>query len=356
MHNTRETAMNRPPDTLQFATKLIAGSALFWGLASTLLYFLAPGIETYRRLLTFGQCTGISIIAVVLILRRLPLLRSRPAWLDWSITGAVAIPTGFVGGHFVAFFLLGEPMRLIQPGRFAFVPLLFTVLASAFALYYFAMHDRLAKEGQIRAEAQRLAAESELRMLRAQLEPHMLFNTLANLRSLLTEDPRQAEIMIDRLIIYLRSALSASRSGSTTLAREFKQLHAYLEIMAIRMGTRLVYSLELPADLETTAIPPMLLQPLVENAIKHGIEPKVGPGTVEVFARQCDAGIEIIVSDSGLGLPPNYDLAGLAEVPGGSYGLVHVRDRLKSFYGPKASMQIKSRSPTGVLAIIIIPN
>lgn len=295
-------------------------------------------------------------MALVLMLRRLPYLRSRTAWLDWFITGALAIPIGFVFGHFVAFFLLGEPMRLVQPDHFAFVPVLYTVLASAFALYFFAMNERLKKEGQIRAEAQRLAAESELRMLRAQLEPHMLFNTLANLRSLLTDDPRQAEIMLDRLIVYLRSALSASRTESTTLASEFAQLHAYLEIMAIRMGKRLSYRLDLPAKLETFTVPPMLLQPLVENAIKHGIEPKVGQGAVEVYARQCDAGIEIVVSDSGLGLPPNYDAVGLVEGPRGSYGLVHVRDRLRAIYGTKASMQIKSRSPTGVLATIVLPN
>jgi LytS/YehU family sensor histidine kinase len=246
-------------------------------------------------------------------------------------------------------------MRLLQPGHYTWVPVLFTILVAVCALYYFAMQERLAKEAAVRSAAQLLAAESQLRMLRAQLEPHMLFNTLANLRSLLNEDPRQAEVMIDRLIVYLRSALAASRSEATTLVSEFAQVRAYLEIMSIRMGPRLTFRLTLPADLETTAIPPMLLQPVVENAIKHGIEPKVGTGKIDIVASRTDAGIEIIVNDSGLGLPPDYDAANPSEGSGSSYGLVHVRQRLMAVYGERASFVIKPRLPNGVSAAINIP-
>ena len=149
----------------------------------------------------------------------------------------------------------------------------------------FATREQLAQEAAARSEAQRLAVESQLRLLRAQLEPHMLFNTLANLRSLVREDVDRAESMIDQLIVYLRSALAASQTESVALSREFAQLRAYLDIMALRMGPRLSFRLDLPADLEATQVPPMLLQPLVENAIKHGLEPKVGSGSIEVVAR-----------------------------------------------------------------------
>jgi sensor histidine kinase YesM len=138
-------------------------------------------------------------------------------------------------------------------------------------VYFDAMRQRIENEAAARIEAQRLASESQLRLLRAQLEPHMLFNTLANLRTLVEVDPKLAQNMIDQVILYLRSALTASREDSTTLRQEFAQLRAYLEIMVLRMGARMRYGLELPAELEAASIPPMLLQPLVENAIKHGI-------------------------------------------------------------------------------------
>ena len=342
-------------DFWRTAARQIAVASLFWALAATILYFLAPGIETFPRLLLFSECSGTSIVVIFILLRRLRWFRSSTTLIDWVLTGVIAIPTGFAVGHVVAFLILDEPMRLLQPGHYTLVPVLFTILVAACVLYYFAMQERLAKEAAVRSAAQLLAAESQLRMLRAQLEPHMLFNTLANLRSLLTEDPPQAEVMIDRLIVYLRSALTASRTESTTLAGEFAQLRAYLDIMSIRMGSRLTYRLELPAYLEATPIPPMLLQPLVENAIKHGVEPKVGAGSIEVLAHSSDAGVEILVNDTGLGLPPEGGSAEQSEGASGSYGLVHVRERLRAVYGANASMQIKPRSPNGVSVTIAIP-
>jgi LytS/YehU family sensor histidine kinase len=225
-------------------------------------------------------------------------------------------------------------------------------------LHYYATREQLATEAAARSEAQRLAVDAQLRLLRAQLEPHMLFNTLANLRSLVREDVDRAESMIDQLIVYLRSALAASQTESVALSREFAQLRAYLDIMALRMGPRLSFRLELPADLEATQVPPMLLQPLVENAIKHGLEPKVGPGSIEVVARAVTgttAGIEIRVNDSGLGLPAHDEEEAAARPAGTSYGLQHVRDRLQAVYGPAARLSLERRHPTGVSALVFIP-
>jgi len=161
--------------------------------------------------------------------------------------------------------------------------------------------------------------------------------------------------MIDRLIVYLRSALAASQTESVTLSREFAQIGAYLDIMALRMGPRLSFRLELPAELEATAVPPMLLQPLVENAIKHGLEPKVGPGNIEVVARATPVGIEIRVNDSGLGLPEEEGDEPSARPGGASYGLQHVRDRLQAVYGSTARLSLERRQPTGVSAVVCIP-
>ena len=209
------------------------------------------------------------------------------------------------------------------------IPIIFTMLVGGLGLHSYATREQLAQEAAARSEAQRLAVESQLRLLRAQLEPHMLFNTLANLRSLVREDVDRAESMIDQLIVYLRSALAASQTESVALSREFAQLRAYLDIMVLRMGPRLSFRLDLPAALEAATVPPMLLQPLVENAIKHGLEPKVGPGSIEVVARATAAGIEIRINDSGIGLPEDYKDEPAAPPASASYGLQHVRDRLR---------------------------
>jgi sensor histidine kinase YesM len=184
----------------------------------------------------------------------------------------------------------------------------------------------------------------------------MLFNTLANLRSLVREDVDRAESMIDQLIVYLRGALAASQTESVALRREFAQLRAYLDIMALRMGPRLSFRLELPAALEAITVPPMLLQPLVENAIKHGLEPKVGPGRIDVVASESAEGIEIRVNDSGLGLPQDEEDAASARPAGSNYGLQHVRDRLQAVYGPAAGLSLERRHPTGVSARVFIPH
>jgi LytS/YehU family sensor histidine kinase len=239
-------------------------------------------------------------------------------------------------------------MALFANDRSHALDLLVTVLAGSFVAYLFWTGNRLARERAARAEAQRLAAEAQLRLLRAQLEPHMLFNTLATLRSLVEVDAPQAQRMIDQLITYLRAALSASREEATTLAREFEQLRAFLDIMALRMGARLQFELDLPDDLQATPIPPMLLQPLVENAIRHGLEPQVGAGTLRVQARRSAASVEITVADSGLGLgQPAGESSG--------YGLLHVRERLQAIYGARASLALESVAPHGVRATVKIP-
>jgi sensor histidine kinase YesM len=304
----------------------------------------------------FHESVGLTMLACVLLLRHTRAFPRFKSMTRWLLIGIVAIPTGFVVGHQIAFLLLGEPLRMVGYLSVSLIPILFTLVVGGLGLHSFATREQLAQEAAARSEAQRLAVESQLRLLRAQLEPHMLFNTLANLRSLVREDVDRAESMIDQLIVYLRSALAASQTESVPLSLEFAQLRAYLDIMSLRMGPRLTYRLELPADLETTAVPPMMLQPLVENAIKHGLEPKVGPGSIEVVARATAAGIEIRIDDSGLGLPEEDEHEPSARPASTSYGLRHVRDRLQAIYGPAARLSLERRHPTGVSALVFIPN
>jgi sensor histidine kinase YesM len=343
------------PDTLKGALRAIAIAAILLALAATLLYVLSAGLDTWPRLLVFHESVGLTMVACVLLLRRTRAFTRFQPMARWFLTGVVAIPTGFIVGHQFAFLLLGEPLRMVGYMSVSLIPVLFTLLVGGVGLHYYATREQLAKEAAARSEAQRLAVDSQLRLLRAQLEPHMLFNTLANLRSLVREDVDRAESMIDQLIVYLRSALAASQTESVALSREFAQLRAYLDIMALRMGPRLSFRLELPAPLEAITVPPMLLQPLVENAIKHGLEPKVGPGSIEVVARAMPAGIEIRVSDSGLGLPADEDDSPSARPASTSYGLRHVRDRLQAVYGSAARLTLERRAPAGVSAVVFIP-
>jgi signal transduction histidine kinase len=342
------------PETLKGALPAVAVSAVFFALAATLLYVLSPGLDTWPRLLVFHESVGLTMVACALLLHTRAFARFKPM-TRWLLTGVIAIPTGFFVGHQLAFLLLGEPLRMVGYLSVSLIPILFTLVVGGLGLHSFATRQRLAQEAAARSEAQHLAVEAQLRLLRAQLEPHMLFNTLANLRSLVREDALRAESMIDQLIVYLRSALAASQTESVALSREFAQLRAYLEIMSLRMGPRLAYRLDLPASLEGTAVPPMLLQPLVENAIKHGLEPKVGAGSIEVIARATASGIEIRVSDSGLGLPADEDAEPFTRPANSSYGLQHVRDRLRAVYGPAARLSLERRHPTGVCAVVFIP-
>lgn len=180
--------------------------------------------------------------------------------------------------------------------------------------------------------SQRQATEAQLRLLQSQLDPHMLFNTLANLRALITTDPTRATHMLDRLNGYLRSTLKASRATEHPLSAEFDRLRDYLELMAIRMGERLHFTLDLPAELAQQMVPPLILQSLVENAIVHGLEPKVVGGDIHISARFEQGQLALQVRDTGVGFDP-------ASTPEG-FGITQVRERLVTRYGDEFTINI----------------
>lgn len=180
--------------------------------------------------------------------------------------------------------------------------------------------------------SQRQATQAQLSLLQSQLEPHMLFNTLANLRALITTDPQRATHMLDTLNDYLRSTLASSRVTEHPLSAEFDRLRDYLELMAIRMGPRLAYSLDLPPALASVPVPTLILQSLIENAIVHGLEPQVQGGSVTVTAQLVQDQLVLQVRDTGLGLDP----AQLTE----GFGITQVRERLKTRYGDAFTIEI----------------
>jgi LytS/YehU family sensor histidine kinase len=199
------------------------------------------------------------------------------------------------------------------------------------------------------AEARKHVDEARLKLLETQLEPHMLFNTLANLRALIGVDPNRAQAMLDHMIAYLRATLNASRATSHSLQAEFDRIQDYLELMAIRMGPRLRFTLDLPGALAQAKVPSLLLQPLVENAIQHGLEPKVGGGEIRVTARREGDTVVIEVCDTGVGL------SGDGPASGKGFGMTQVRERLAALYGDRASIEFGNGDGNGCRAVIRYP-
>jgi signal transduction histidine kinase len=190
-------------------------------------------------------------------------------------------------------------------------------------------------------------AEARLSMLHAQVEPHFLYNTLASAQVLTRSDPARAERMIGHLITYLRNSLPRNENGMSTLGEELDRTRAYLEIMKIRMGERLVLNLQVPESVRGVPLPPMMLQTLAENAIKHGLEPVPGGGNLWIFARERDEQVGITVADDGRGFSD--------EGAGTGIGLRNLRERLKLAYGDSASFSIVANFPRGVAATITVP-
>jgi LytS/YehU family sensor histidine kinase len=182
--------------------------------------------------------------------------------------------------------------------------------------------------------------------MQAQIEPHFLFNTLANVQHLVGKDPALANQVLGSLIRYLRSAMPQMRDDTTTLARELELARAYLEIQRVRMGDRLRFNIDLDENVSSAVIPPMMLMTLVENAIKHGIDPVKTGGAIDIFATREGEQIVLRVRDSGNGIVPT-------SAPG--VGLQNVRERLNALFGAAASLELREATPKGVEALLKIP-
>jgi signal transduction histidine kinase len=287
---------------------------------------------------------------------------------EWpgALAMAVIIAGGTVLGYNLGTALVAALLGHRKTSLFADAPSAFlTLLIAVGTTYFFYMRERLHRERADADAARRQALESQLDLLQSQLEPHMLFNTLANLRVLITLDPPRAQAMLDHLIGFLRVTLAASRVPRHPLGAEFDRTRDYLALMAVRMGPRLQVQLDLPADLVDLQVPPLLLQPLVENSIKHGLEPKVEGGRIEVSARREGGHLLLEVLDNGVGLSEPAPLSMPAPTgehvparpkPASGFGLEQVRDRLAALYGPRAELVlVPSPDGVGTLARIRLP-
>jgi hypothetical protein len=287
--------------------------------------------------------------------------RKPPAWKFFMLLIA-ASPIAYWGGAVIGALIVSLPLKeLVPESIWAFIPeMVFTLVVFTIGGWIFLFRAEVA---DLKAQAaarqahtaaiEKQAMQAQLQLLQTQIEPHMLFNTLANLQGLIALDPPRAQTMLDHLIQYLRATLASSRTQETTLAQEFALLDAYLGLMEVRMGARLAHGLHLPDDLAGLPVPPMLLQPLAENAIKHGLEPKVDGGRIDVRAERHGHRLVLTVADTGLGIDDNGDA--LCSQPGTRVGTANVRERLQVLYGDAASLNLSPNHPTGVIARVTLP-
>ena len=204
----------------------------------------------------------------------------------------------------------------------------------------------------VRAERDALArdkalAEAELRVLQAQVEPHFLFNTLANVVSLIRTHPDRAARLLEQLTSLLRASLSRTRRVDGTLGDELAVVRAYLDVQAFRMAGRMTFDVDVDPGLESVALPPLLVQPLVENAVLHGIEPSATGGHVAVRAERRDGSVRIRVVDDGVGLDP--------DTAGHGVGIASVRERLRTAFGDRGRLTLTEAAGSGVSAHLQIP-
>src|SRR5690348_12650185 len=230
-----------------------------------------------------------------------------------------------------------------------FIPLFILTVVAKFFIDRSRAAQRMAESERREAEYQRMGrqvTEAKLSALQAQVEPHFLYNTLASVQALTEVDPQRANAMTGHLIQYLRNALPKMRESVSTVGQEVELVRAYLNILQMRMGDRLAFDISVAPGLESAPFPPLMLPSLVENAIKHGLEPQREGGKVTITAEAVDGKVRVTVADTG---------RGFAETPGQGVGLSNIRERLAALYGDAGRFVIEANEPRGVRATLEVP-
>ncbi len=301
----------------------------------------------FLPMLLFSQCIGLSIflcnVAAFPIYRKAKRLSVQITVITiFVIIGATA---GTVLGALVnglnPFLLINEYSSLFS--RTILISLLLGVIVS----YIFISLGMLSQERVKRLEIEKTAAEAELKLLQSQMEPHFLFNTLSNIIGLIDSDGNKARRMLESLTVFLRGSLLTARRRTVRLSQELDLVRSYLDIFAVRMGDRLSYVIDVPENLRDFQIPPLLLQPLVENAVKHGLEPSMQGGTITVQAIREGSSVRISVSDTGAGINDKSSGSGIS--------LGNIRERIELLYGASGHLSFEQNTPCGMKTTIELP-
>ena len=285
--------------------------------------------------------------------KRLPIWCTR--WVVQVGAVALAMPLGM----FVLYLMISEPgtppfweglERLNSCVALTMLGLLLAPWMALGALVRqkdaLARHQAIAFELQ-RSELERQALDARLHLLQAQVAPHFLFNTLANVQALVDTRSPQASAVLDSLIAYLRAAVPRLHDSATTLGQELRLVRAYLELMHMRMPDRLQFALHVDESVLDLRCPPMALLTLVENAVRHGIDPSEEGGRIDIHAQRRGDRCVVSVSDTGIGLASSGGGLGT--------GLSMLRERLRLIFGEQAQLRVSAQAPRGVCAQLDLP-
>lgn len=333
---------------------------------SLVAVFITFGLHNGETLWTnwvFSMLIGTSITLVIDRLSAQIWKNTEPHKGAYLFVCICATPLGFYLGYALGLLFFGLPFKdslvavLLGGNKLLIMSIVISMIAGLVFLNQTTVAELKAQAEQEKTRSaiiERQALQAQLQLLQAQIEPHMLFNTLSNLQGLIKLDPDRAQYMLDQLIIYLRATLQASRTEKISLKEEFTLVRAYLELLSIRMGKRLRYTLDLAESVQSLEIVPMLIQPLVENALKHGLEPKIGGGEIHVTAQRVADFLCIKVVDTGLGLTEN-DQPNANATSGTGLGNANIAARLLAAYGNLATFTLTPNQAAGVTAQISIP-
>jgi signal transduction histidine kinase len=316
-------------------------------------FFLQPFSDAWREFASDWQQNFVGVAAVILTLAPLPRWLPQRRSLRWPGLALAILAAGALG------WFAEDGWRLLSTG--ALIPdddqkphqmhTIFVLAAFVGCLGEYRWRSLRAAAALHEAELNRIRLQGELaagrlQVLEAQIEPHFLFNSLANVRRLLRIDGAAGRAMLADLMRYLESALPRMRADSSTLAREAELIRAFLAVHQVRMGPRLQVRIDVPAELGGRIVPPMMLLTLIENALKHGLAPLPEGGAISVSAAEAEGMLVLGVADTGRGLVAGF---------GGGTGLANIRARLKAMYGAAAGLSLRLNDPRGAVAEIKLP-
>ncbi len=305
-------------------------------------------------ILHYGVSLGYGLIGVTSSLLTERYFKQPNEPLQWFLIMLIVVPLGTL----LAWWQIKQYTDDFEASNFVHIAIIAGIFCIPVYYYFYSRDKNLQTANQLKAaelkktQMEKGLLHSELKLLQSQIEPHFLFNTLANIKALITTDPALAEILLDRLTDLLRANLRKSRHDKIRLQDELLSLTSYLEIQKIRLHPRLDFQVNTSPDIDLLApLPPMLLQPLVENAVVHGIEPQPKGGFIEVNIEQREGNWKITIVDNGTGMEAQ------SKQPSKEHGLAltNIRQRLQTLFGDAAKLQFKPTNPSGVTVLLELP-